>query len=70
MFVEAASSSKSYDPRTAYLQACTEWLPRFNTDCDGLFHLDDVVLLADMYYTPFQVRVLLNYQLVLLVAVE
>ena len=55
LFAEAARNSISYAPRDAYLQACAEWLPRFNTDAPTpIMTLDDVVFLCDMLYLPFE----------------
>jgi hypothetical protein len=57
LFAKAAASAEPYSPRLAYTTACAEWLERFNTDCtteSPLFSLDDVMLVGDMYYLPFE----------------
>ncbi|MCC6234966.1 MAG: beta-N-acetylglucosaminidase domain-containing protein [Verrucomicrobiales bacterium] len=43
----------SWDPRAAYLAALDEWLPQFATAGAPLSR-EDVVLLGDCYYLPFE----------------
>lgn len=43
----------SYDPRTAYLTGMSEWAEQFET-VTGPIPLDDVILLGDCYYLPYE----------------
>jgi protein O-GlcNAcase/histone acetyltransferase len=57
-FVNCPGDS-SWEPRKAYLSAMREWLPRFATVSAGSLRtqdeaLDDLVLLGDCYYLPYE----------------
>lgn len=43
----------TYDPRTAYLSGMREWTEWFET-INGPIPLDDVILLGDCYYLPYE----------------
>ncbi len=47
------SDPAAYEPRAAYLQALREWMPEFET-VSGPIAFDDLVLLADCYYLPYE----------------
>jgi protein O-GlcNAcase/histone acetyltransferase len=42
-----------WDPRRAYLEAMSAWLPRFDTHGPAIA-LDDLLLLGDCYYLPYE----------------
>ena len=47
------AAKDAWDPRAAYLQAIREWLSSYET-IGAEVSLDDLTLLADCYYLPFQ----------------
>ena len=47
------SEPDAYVPRAAYLSALDEWLPQYSTIGDAI-RADDLRLLADCYYLPFE----------------
>jgi protein O-GlcNAcase / histone acetyltransferase len=52
-FVHDAESGRDYEPRAAYLAAMREWAAWFDT-INGPIPLDDVILLGDCYYLPYE----------------
>jgi beta-N-acetylglucosaminidase len=48
------SQNESYEPRAAYMQALKEWLPRFKTHGHEQITLEELGLLADLFYSPFE----------------
>ena len=52
-FAAFVRSPGPWEPRTAYLAAMAEWLPHFATVHEPV-SLEDLVLLGDCYYLPFE----------------
>jgi protein O-GlcNAcase/histone acetyltransferase len=52
-FAAYLQSGESWDPRSAYLSALKDWLPRYNT-LRAPASFDDLLLLGDCYYLPHQ----------------
>ena len=52
-FAAFVGAGEAWDERAAYLSAIEEWLPSFVTTA-GPVALDDLVLLADCYYLPYE----------------
>jgi protein O-GlcNAcase/histone acetyltransferase len=52
-FARFIAANEPWEPRVAYLKAIGEWLPHFET-CTGPFAFDDLVLLADCFYLPYE----------------
>jgi protein O-GlcNAcase/histone acetyltransferase len=52
-FAAFVRSPGPWEPRTAYLAAMAEWLPHFATVREPV-SLEDLVLLGDCYYLPFE----------------
>lgn len=50
---EGAEGERDYEPRAAYLAAMREWAAWFDT-ISGPIPLDDVILLGDCYYLPYE----------------
>jgi flagellar biosynthesis/type III secretory pathway chaperone len=48
------SQDETYEPRAAYLQALKEWLPRFKTHGKEAITLEELELLGDLFYLPFE----------------
>lgn len=48
------SQDERYEPRAAYLQALKEWLPRFKTHGKEAITLEELELLGDLFYLPFE----------------
>jgi hypothetical protein len=48
------SQSERYEPRAAYQQALKEWLPRFKTHGKEAITLEELELLGDLFYLPFE----------------
>jgi protein O-GlcNAcase / histone acetyltransferase len=52
-FAEYLAGPDTYDPRRAYLAAMAEWLRSFRL-ARGTVSLDDLVLLGDCFYLPYE----------------
>ncbi len=48
------SQDNHYEPRAAYLQTLKEWLPRFKTRGKEAITLEELELLGDLFYLPFE----------------
>jgi beta-N-acetylglucosaminidase len=48
------SQNESYEPREAYLQTLTEWLPRFKMHGKEVITLEELELLGDLFYLHFE----------------
>jgi beta-N-acetylglucosaminidase len=48
------SQHEQYKPREAYLQTLIEWLPRFKTHGKEAITLEELELLGDLFYLPFE----------------
>ena len=44
----------TWDPRAAYLSAISDWLPSFETADSSSVELEDLILLGDCYYLPYE----------------
>jgi protein O-GlcNAcase/histone acetyltransferase len=44
----------TWDPRAAYLSAICDWLPSFETADSSSVELEDLILLGDCYYLPYE----------------
>jgi hypothetical protein len=48
------SQHEGYEPRVAYLQTLKDWLPRFKTHGKEAIRLQELELLGDLFYLPFE----------------
>lgn len=48
------SQNEQYQPREAYLQTLVEWLPRFKIHGKEAITLEELELLSDLFYLPFE----------------
>jgi hypothetical protein len=48
------AQEEQYDPRVASQQALEEWLPRFKTHGKEVITLEELELLGDLFYLPFE----------------